>query len=90
MIGYEPNIYFKVCWSVVCPLVIAVLILSGIVLSIIDGYPLYDKFVGCSNETLAAQVYRYKNVKILVDIRKINESFVSKDGSTPPSRNMAT
>ncbi|KAL5271645.1 hypothetical protein ACHWQZ_G002051 [Mnemiopsis leidyi] len=55
MIGYEPNIYFKACWLVVCPLVISVLIVSGIILSVIDGYPLYDKFVGCNNETLAEQ-----------------------------------
>lgn len=55
MIGYEPNIYFKACWLVICPLVIAVLILSGIGLSIVEGYPLYDKFVGCDNSTLAAQ-----------------------------------
>lgn len=62
MIGYEPNIYFKACWFVVCPLVISVLIVSGIILSVIDGYPLYDKFVGCNNETLAEQVSFYEEI----------------------------
>ena len=74
MIGYEPNIYFKACWLVVCPLVIAVLILSGIVLSIIDGYPLYDKFVGCSNENLAKQVST-GNLFLFLNFRAVLPNF---------------
>ena len=29
---------------------------SGIVLSILNGYPTYEKFVGCDNQTLLDQV----------------------------------
>jgi len=55
MIGYRPNLYFTICWKYVSPILVSLLILSGIVLSILQGYPSYEKFVGCDNATLIDQ-----------------------------------
>ena len=55
--NYNVLLYKTTYFQYISPILVSLLILSGIVLSILQGYPSYEKFVGCDNTTLIEQVH---------------------------------